>query len=466
VLMLEQAGKLSRDDTIQTYLSELPGFGKPITIRDLLHHTSGLWDYWQVLPYTGYRKQDYLDFNDVMTLLRHQRKLRFDPGTQWSYCNTNYAFLAEIVERVSGQSFSDWTRQNIFKPLKMWDSFAQSDCFALIPDRADSYHRNGDAYERSHHLNVDFAGQSHLFSTVDDMVTWLDNFRTRSLGGKMLMTRMVRKGRLNDGDEIFYAAGLGVNKYRGATTVGHSGSTGGFNAAVLYLPEFQVGVVILANVDSINPEKMASRILDIYLGDQLDPLPARPERQKKPFIKLDPGEYQKFVGGYLLEETETRLAIFRSGDRLMGAIHGVGMDSFYPTSEIEFDTRSRSCQLTFSRDQKERSRRVRVVLKGKEMWANSIQPDTPVARLLEDYSGPYYSGELGVVYELTPRDGRLVLSHRRMGERMLQFIERDHFVGRPGFLKFNRGDQGEVSGFDLWDEVFGEGEITFEKWRK
>ncbi|MCK5572704.1 MAG: beta-lactamase family protein, partial [Bacteroidetes bacterium] len=387
-------------------------------------------------------------------------------GTQWSYCNTNYAFLAEIVERVSGQSFAEWTRQNIFKPLKMWDSFAQSDCFALIPDRADSYHRNGDAYERSHHLNVDFAGQSHLFSTVDDMVRWLDNFRTWSLGGKMLMTRMVRKGKLNDGEEVFYAAGLGVNKYRGATTIGHSGSTEGFKAAVLYLPEFEVGVVILANVDSINPEKTANRILDIYLRDQLDPLPARPERREKPFIELDPEEYQKFVRGYILEETETRLAMFRSGDRMMGAIHGVGTDYFYPTSKNEFNTMSRNCQVTFFEDHEGRVHRLRIVLKGKEMWADRIEPDSPNDGLLEECGGVYYSDELGVVYELTPRDGKLVLSHRRMGKRMLQFIERDHFVGRLGFLKFNRGDEGEVAGFNLWDEVFGEGEITFEKWRK
>ncbi|MGB2959162.1 MAG: serine hydrolase domain-containing protein, partial [Bacteroidota bacterium] len=279
VLMLEREGKLSLDDSIQMHLPELPPYEHPVRLRNLLHHTSGLWDYWQVLPYTGYRRQDYLDFDDVLKLLQRQKKLKFEPGTQWSYCNTNYVFLAEIVARVTGESFADWTKKKILAPVKMWDSFAQSDCFALIPGRAEAYRTKDEGFTRDHQLNVDFAGQSHIFSTIEDMVRWVDNFRSRALGGKMLMTGMTRKGRLNDGSEIFYAAGLGVGKYRGAVTIGHSGSTGGFSSAMLYLPEFELGIVILANVRSLDPEGKAHRMLDIYLKGRLEPLPMRVARK-------------------------------------------------------------------------------------------------------------------------------------------------------------------------------------------
>jgi CubicO group peptidase (beta-lactamase class C family) len=464
VLMLEREGMLSLDDTIQTYLRELPRYKDPVRLRNLLYQTSGLWDYWQVLPYTGYRKQDYLALDDVVRLLQGQKTLKFEPGSRWSYCNTNYVFLAEIVARVTGESFTDWTKHKIFVPLKMWDSFVQSDCFALIPGRAEAYRNKDQGFFRDHQLNVDFAGQSHIFSTIEDMIRWVDNFRTRSLGGKMLMTRMARKGELNDGSEIVYAAGLGVEKYRGAVTIGHSGSTGGFKSIVLYLPDFQLGIVILANVRSLNPEKKAHRMLDIYLRGNLEPLPMRPVRKPEPFIQLDSTITRNYTGGYLMADGEARLALFPAGDHLMGAISGLGMDSFFPLSETEFSTRNRKVRLTVQTDEMGLGSSVQIDLKGKHLQATRIRTDTTIATMMTECAGTYYSDALGVFYELTPREEGLLLSHPRMGERILQYVDRDLVVGRPGWLKFYRDLEGQVQGFFLEDEVFGKGDLCFAKW--
>jgi len=466
VLMLEQEGKLSLDDSIQMHLPELPPYDHPISLRNLLHHTSGLWDYWQVLPYAGYRKQDYLDIDDVLRLLGRQKKLKCEPGTQWSYSNTNYAFLAEIVARVTAESFAGWTKRRIFEPLKMWDSLVPSDCFALIPGRAEAYRTEEEGFIRDHQLNVDFAGQSHIFSTIEDMVRWVDNFRTRSLGGKLLLTRMMQKGKLNDGSEIFYASGLGVEQYRGAITIGHAGSTGGFTSIVLYLPEFELGMIILANVRSFDPEEKVQRMLDIYLKGRLEPLPMRPVRKWEPFIELDPAITRLYTAGYLMEGGETRFALFYSGDRLMGAISGVGMASFYPTSETEFTTRDRKCRVRVRTDDTGRALGVQVDLKGTRMLGSRIEPERSLETLSAEYAGTYYSEELGAVYDLTPREEGLILSHRRMGERSLLYVDADLYVGRPGFLRFYRDIEGQVRGFFLEDEVFGEGDVCFAKWRK
>ncbi len=367
---------------------------------------------------------------------------------------------------MTGESFADWTKERIFVPVKLWDSFAQSDCFALIPGRAEAYRKKGEGLVRDHQLNVDFAGQSHIFSTIEDMVRWVDNFRTRALGGKMLMTGMTRKGELNDGSEIFYAAGLGVEKYRGAVTIGHSGSTGGFTSAMLYLPEFELGIVILANVRSLGAEGKAHQMLDIYLKGRLEPLPMRVARKWEPFIELDTAITRRYTGGYLMDGGDVRFALFHSGDCLMGAISGVGMDSFYPLSETEFSTRNRKCRVTVQTDETGRALEVQVDLKGKRMRGARIEQDTTMESLSAECAGRYYSEELGVLYELRPREEGLLLLRRRMGERMLQFVDTALYVGRPGFLSFYRDIEGQVRGFFLEDEVFGEGDVCFTRWMR
>ena len=159
----------------------------------------------------------------------------------------------------------------------------------------------------------------------------------------------------------------------------------------------------------------------------------------------------------------TRLALFHSGERLMGAIERLGMDRFYPLSSTAFSTRSRTVRLTVRTDDEGRGSSVEVDLKGKHLEATRIPPDTADAESVE-FAGAYYSGELGVRYTLDAVDGGLILSHPRMGQRVLQHVDSDLYVGRPGWVKFYRDIDGAVRGFFLEDEAFGVGDVCFARW--
>ncbi|NIO80107.1 MAG: serine hydrolase, partial [Candidatus Aminicenantes bacterium] len=116
ISMLEAEGKLSINDDIRKHLPEVPDFGKTITIRHLLHHTSGIRDQWELLIMAGWRMDDVLTQNHIMELVKRQKELNFSPGERYMYCNTGYTLLAEIVSRASGKPFTQWTQENIFKP--------------------------------------------------------------------------------------------------------------------------------------------------------------------------------------------------------------------------------------------------------------------------------------------------------------------------------------------------------------
>jgi len=184
VLMLERESTLDRDDDIRQYLPELPHFAQAITVRDLLHQTSGLWEFWTILnQYGGFRSRDYFTMGDVLNLLAHQPALTFEPGTRYGYTNTNYSLLAEIVARATGVPFGQWTKEHIFDPLDMRDTYFQEDCTTPIPGKATAYERRDGAWILSRPSNVEVPGSAHAFTTLDDMEKWLRQFHARTLAG-------------------------------------------------------------------------------------------------------------------------------------------------------------------------------------------------------------------------------------------------------------------------------------------
>jgi CubicO group peptidase (beta-lactamase class C family) len=339
VLLLEREGALSLDDDIRRYLPELPDYGARITIADLLHHTSGLSDYVKVNYYAGLRLGGRFGLQDLLGQVGRQRMLEFEPGSKWSYSNTNYALLAEIVARVTGRSFSEWTAGHVFMPLGMSDTSFPPAGTSVVTDRASAYNVRDGELARSYVENFELPGPAHALSTIDDMAKWVDNMRTGRVGGREIAEKMQTKGLLTSGEEIFYGAGFGMGEYRGLHTVGHSGQTGAFRTELLYCPDVEVGVVALANVNTVKPADMARAVLDLYLGD-LEGGPAPPagesseEEAEAPFLDMDPSGFAPYLGGYRLEDDPSVLvAVAAEGDHLVGIILGEGSDTFRPIGE-------------------------------------------------------------------------------------------------------------------------------------
>ncbi|MFX0138111.1 MAG: serine hydrolase domain-containing protein [Candidatus Hodarchaeota archaeon] len=466
ILLLESEGKLHIDDDIHTYLPELPDYGNSVSIRHLLNHTSGIWEYWTAMhTYAGYRRYDYFTKNEVIELIKHQDKLLFEPGSQWFYCNTNYLLLAEIVSRITGESFTSWTRKNIFEPLGMKDSFFHENSFQLFKYRASPYREddNGRFIEDPDNRN-NYAGHGYLYTTIDDMMLWMDNFRTKKLGGNEVVDRMFEKGKLNNGSENFYGFGLGILNRHEKKVIEHSGQTGGYKAFMLYCPENEVGITILANEHSFDVEGIGEKIFGLYLGIT----PAEKEKtqtEKRSYFTIDSSRVEDYVGMFLIEETSSRLAFCHIGENTFyGILEGLGQDKFYPVSDMKFINRYENVSVTFVSDENNQFDRIELDLKGEIMQARRIEFERiSSSRLAQNYAGFYYSNAMGTVYEIKNDNHKLIMRHRRYDDRKFHQVSVDEFVSGYGIMRFKKDENGRIKGLEILDEYFNYNPIYFQK---
>lgn len=324
IATLAHDGKFSLDDDIRTYLPDVPDFGNTITIRHLLHHTSGLRDWVQSLVIAGVEMEDVISFKHILKMARHQKTLNFEPGAAYLYSNTGYNLLAEIVERVTGDSFREWTDANIFKPLAMTNSHFHDDHQMILKNRAYSYQAVENGGFKHAINNTTALGSSSLYSTVEDLAKWILNFDDTCIGEQTVLDQMHQRGVLNNGEQISYALGLSIGEYRGLKTVGHSGSWRGFRSHLIRFPEQKFGVVILCNLDTFNPLRLAEKVADLYLADVLAPVEeaSEPEKAAAPakdtkIEPLTPEQLTEFEGDYYTEELDTTYSIRVHGNQLI-----------------------------------------------------------------------------------------------------------------------------------------------------
>ncbi len=267
IALLAQQKKLSFDDDIRKYLPEMPDYGNPITINHLIHHTSGLRDYLSLeeiagIPLGFYHQQK------ALKLIARQRALNFRPGEEYLYSNSGYLLLAEILTRVSGQSLASFAREKIFKPLMMKNSHFHDDYTKLIKNRASGYLPDTEGKDKFKNFisTFDCVGSGGLYTSVEDLFLWDQNFYHHQVGDPDLIQMMQKPGSLNNGQKLNYGFGLYLGIYRGLKTVGHSGALGGYRAAMIRFPEEKFSVICLSNLSSFKPMKLCLQIADIYLA--------------------------------------------------------------------------------------------------------------------------------------------------------------------------------------------------------
>jgi CubicO group peptidase (beta-lactamase class C family) len=268
--MLVLEGKLSLDDDVRKWLPELPEYEWPITLRHMLHHTSGLRDYLNLFPLAG--RDDYYPIShaQILAMMSRQRALNFPPGDRYAYSNTAYMLLAQVLERATGKSFGEIAQERIFEPLGMKSSFMYEDFEEIIPRRATGYDRDADGRLRiAHNYNFDVAGDGQLYSTVEDLLRW--DAYLHGAEKPAIHSMMLTEGHLNNGDPTSYAQGIRLGEYRGLRTVGHSGSSWGFRTELVRFVEPGLSIAISCNADPADPGDLAQRVADHYLADRLGP---------------------------------------------------------------------------------------------------------------------------------------------------------------------------------------------------
>ena len=274
IFTLADQGKLGLDDDVRKYLDFVPDYGEAITVRELLQHTSGLRDYFELASMSGVQLDDLYTQDFLIKLISSQEGLNFKPGTQERYTNTEYFLLAKIIEKVTGQPFRVAMDRLVFAPLGMEHSSFVGDPRVITPSLATSYWPDGQGGYLTAALGADMPGAGGLRTTVADMLKWEQNLDTKAFGGDAV-AQMFSRSTLRNGTVVKAAAsnGVAIDNYRGLSTIESDGGIAGFRAYVLNFPQQRFSVAIFTNLITFYPEEEAERIADIYLGADLGPKP-------------------------------------------------------------------------------------------------------------------------------------------------------------------------------------------------
>lgn len=320
IQILHREGKLSLDDNIRKYVPEMPEYEWPITIRHLIHHTSGIRDY-EWLQYFRGEHSDRAEHSneDIIKLISRQKGLEFKPGDQFSYCNSGYTLLATIVERVSGKPFSKFVKERIFNPLGMKDTLIYDDNTMIIKNRAVGYSKKDDGFVVNETLN-ESTGDGGVFTTVEDFFLWDQNFYEDKISGPGFIKSLLQIGELNDGNpagyekqgiKYEYAFGLTISRYRGLRTISHGGAYVGFRAAYLQFPDQRFSVICLGNLSQFDPMSLCYQIAELFLDDDFaerkEPVPNEnptAEEIKEERTGLTNEKLNVYAGEYYSEELQ------------------------------------------------------------------------------------------------------------------------------------------------------------------
>jgi CubicO group peptidase (beta-lactamase class C family) len=427
ILLLAKQGKLSPDDDIQKYLPEIPRYQSPITIRHLIHHTSGIRSHPTLVDFAGIGHFDLTD-EDVVGLIARQKELNHKPGEEFIYTDTAYLLLGLIVKKASGKSVQEFASENIFKPLGMTNTILEVDRTLVVRNRANGHRARGNGG-----FSVAITKPlGEMDTTVEDLFLWDQNFYNNKLGGGAdLIREQLSTGMRNNGEKIDYAFGLNVEEYKGLKRIGHAGSGSGFDSAMYRYPEQNFSIICLCNAPQTNASGLTNQVADIFLADQFKKgagsisqtvaVAAAP-----PIISVPEKELASLAGLYFDPITEiiSRRFYMEDGNLRMILNNNKGPGFVLsPLSQNRFKVvgwPGREVVEEFVRpiaggpmQVKETGSPAAAVASGKTKTYDAVRSETPTSVQLAEFTGKYVSDELGgVIYTLSIKNGKLLLQVR------------------------------------------------------
>ena len=278
IMLLAHDGKLRYDEHLTDVFPEFPAYGREITLRNLLNHTSGLPDYEDILmkqhPNTPEDKIPQILDAGVLHLLEQQNSGKFPPGAKWEYSNSGYAVLAMVVEKVSGKSFGQFLRERIFVPLKMNHTLAYEKGKNEVQNRAYGHSKEKDGWRETDQSPTSAVlGDGGIYSSLEDLAKW-----DRALRDHTLLTAREMRPALNpvepadgpaeptNGRMVSYGFGWFVDPYHGHKRMYHDGETIGFRTTIQRFPDDNLTIIILANRADADPQALALQVANLYLA--------------------------------------------------------------------------------------------------------------------------------------------------------------------------------------------------------
>jgi CubicO group peptidase (beta-lactamase class C family) len=441
IVLAAEQGYLSLDDGVRKYIPELPDYGRPVTLRQMLHQTSGFRDFFDLIALSG-RNVEIVSPTDILKLITRQKGLNNVPGEEWIYSNSNYFLLAEVLQRATKKSLAQFAAENIFQPLGMTHTLFYDDNTLVVPKRAAAYAagKNGN-FQVDWSTTYDLVGGGGLMSNLDDLLLWDRNFYSNKLGKGTLLKELQSHGVLNNGSQFNYAMGLSLGDYRGLPIVEHSGALFGYRTGFVRFPQQRFSVIVLCNLSTVNPGSLAHQVADLYLQGDFAPA-SGVSHASSGFPDPTP-----FAGTYLDPRTKTIYKFAADHGKLVGwgaVLRRIDANKFYDLGGniITFDNENGTMHASL------RIPGIKLYFSG-----DKLQPHQPSGAELRKLAGNFYSDELGVTYALSADRGRLTIKKPDNTEVWLDAATQNEFYSSNiGTIVFHMNANHQVSGLTVFTQ--------------
>lgn len=457
ILILEKEGKLNLDDEVHKYLAWLPDYGHPITLRELIHHTSGIPSSDNLKLFAGLSLEQPWTTQDEIELMQRYDQLNFIPNEEHLYSNAGYFLLGQVVEKVSGQPFGAFMKARIFDPLGMTNSYIFDEPGKVIVNKASAYRKTDHGYQRMNPEADSFFGETNLYTSLNDMLLWCANLLDPKVGSREITSRIFNPtDKTNKGDTIKYTYGFSISKYKGIRMVEHGGAAMGVRSHIMLFPDQDFAVFVLFNTENINTWEVMTKIADWSLSKYLTP--------DKPVIhtaiSIDKSLLAQYEGTF--EMPNGMQMTFKSeNDTLRILLPDAPKFKLYPENIHKFFMKEVDAQCTFVKGENQKISEMIWHQNNQDFKGVKVVREKAVSRKdPADLAGTYYNEKLNVSYPVCYENNKLVLKlpatfKKYVGidtDQALNPMDGDRFLTSSlGVVEFIRDKNDRVCGFKFCD---------------
>ncbi|MBC7851679.1 MAG: serine hydrolase [Chitinophagaceae bacterium] len=433
ILLLEQQGKLSLNDDIRKYIPELPDYGTPILLRQMMQHTSGFKDWGSIVSIAGWpRSTKTYDNEDALHVIKHQKTLNNKPGAEYIYSNSNYNLLALVVDRVTGKTMAEFTKESLFQPAGMTHTEWRNDYKKIVPNRAIAYGKVATTYY-TNMPNENVYGNGGLLTTAEDLLAWNKYFLNGKLGNPSLLPKQTALYKLSNGLKNTYGAGLVVDSTRGWKTISHGGATASYRANLEHFTDLDLSFAFLSNTSEFDQFSNASEeIRNLFVKD------VTPSAPKSIITYTMPAEVMKQYAGWYRNTRSGGGVNFTIKDGKLSSTFG----NITPTALDEFAIGSNKIKMMPGKP-------ARMILITATDSIELVAAPTASGDKngIEAYIGEYYSAETESRFSIISKNGNLFLRREPNYEVQLFPTFEDGFNYMGSTIWFQRDSKKTIAGF-------------------
>ena len=445
IALLASRGKLSLDDEVRKHIPELKDFGKKITVRQLLTHTTGYREFINTLIIGGRQvlEGDYIGPDEVIKVINNQPALQNEPGEEFNYNNSAFSLATIVVERVTGRPFHEWMREEVFLPLGMTKTWVRANPGQIIPNRSIGYIPGEFGFREVRDLHG-AAGAGGIYTTPADVAKWMRNLKTAQLGGPEVIRQLTTSFVLNNGKPTNYGFGVFLDSTRGLRRWQHGGNDIAHSSTFVYYPDLDAGYVVFSNYQGV-PGGLAGVVADAFFGAHMSEREATVAAAGT--VRVPAATLRRYAGKYEMTTLGGMLiTVEMQQGQLRLQVAGQPVLPLRATSMTTFEVVGAPAKITFNVAADS-------TVEGITFEQGGLHPGKRVVEKAVDltqFVGRYFSEELETYYDLRIEEGKLVIQHRRFGPVTLTHTSGDTFSGTLPVtqLVFQRDSDGKVTGFE------------------